>query len=143
MPKKKRLDEVQAVQVVFRVPRGFHDALQAAAAGLGLDLSNLLRMMVAEHVAEYVERGRRAAAALGEARRSAQPAAPAEEQAREGAPGSTLSAQPAAALGEARLAAQPADAAEQQARVGASGLRGKRSVVLDTGAEREGTPEVR
>ena len=109
MPKKKRLDEVQAVQVVFRVPRGFHDALQAAAAGLGLDLSNLLRMMVAEHVAEYVERGSRAAAALGRVQLSTQPAAPAEEQAREGA----------------------------------SGLRGKRSVVLDTGAEREGTPEVR
>ena len=109
MPKKKRLDEDQAVQVVFRVPRGFHDALQAAAAGLGLDLSNLLRMMVAEHVAEYVERGRRAAAALGEARRSAQPAAPAEEQAREGA----------------------------------SVSRGRGSILLDTGAEREGTPEVR
>ena len=109
MPKKKRLDEDQAVQVVFRVPRGFHDALQAAAAGLGLDLSNLLRMMVAEHVAEYVERGRRAAAALE----------------------------------EARLAASPAAAAEQQARVGASGLRGTGSIILDTGAEREGTPEVR
>ena len=109
MPKKKRLDEVQAVQVVFRVPRALHDALQAAAAGLGLDLSNLLRMMVAEHVAEYVERGRRAAAALGEARRSAQPAAPAEEQAREGA----------------------------------SVSRGTRTVVVDTGAERGGTPEVR
>src|SRR5262245_12740899 len=93
MPKKKRLDEDQAVQVVFRVPRVLHDALQAAAAGLGLDLSNLLRMMVAEHVAEYVERGSRAAAALGRAQLSTQQATSAGEQAQEGAPPRTTEEQ--------------------------------------------------
>jgi hypothetical protein len=70
MPKKKG-EVVETVQVVFRVPADLHAALLAAAAGLGLDLSNLLRMVIAEHAAEYVERGRRATAALGQARAGA------------------------------------------------------------------------
>jgi hypothetical protein len=113
MPKKKRLDEVQAVQVVFRVPRALHDALQAAAAGLGLDLSNLLRMMVAEHVAEYVERGSRAAAALGRVQLSTQQATSAGERAEEGAPRRTT-----------------------------SGGHRERTVLVDPLLRAEGTPEV-
>jgi hypothetical protein len=111
MPKKKpsQSDEVPAVQLAVRVPKALFDALQAAAAGLNVDLSNLVRLALSEHVGEYVERGRRVAAALA----------------------------------DARLAAQPAAAAEQQARVGASVSRGRGSILLDTGAEREGTPEVR
>jgi hypothetical protein len=83
MPRKKQSGET-AVQVVFRVPQSLHDAVQAAAQGLGLDLSNLLRMMLAEHVAEYIERGKRAAAALEQARAEAQPAPAGATQTREG-----------------------------------------------------------
>ena len=61
MPKKKGSTAVPAMQVVFRIPADLHDALQTAASGLGIDLSNLLRMMIAEHVPEYIGRGRRAA----------------------------------------------------------------------------------
>jgi hypothetical protein len=82
VPKKKQRggDEAPAVQVVFRLPQNLHDALQAAAAGLGLDLSNLLRMMIAEHVPEYVERGRRAASALEQLGLQARQVSPAAEQ---------------------------------------------------------------
>jgi hypothetical protein len=38
-----------------------------------LDLSNLLRMMIAEHVAEYIERGQRAATARQQAQATALP----------------------------------------------------------------------
>jgi len=77
MPRKKDAgkpaeSQPQVVQIVFRISRDQHAALQAAAAGLGLDLSNLLRMMILEHVPEYVERGKRAAALLEQARHSAQ-----------------------------------------------------------------------
>jgi hypothetical protein len=82
MPRKKQPSEAPAVQVVFRVPQDLHDALTTAAAGLSVDLSNLLRMMIAEHVAEYIERGRRAAAALGQARAQARLGPTAEEQTR-------------------------------------------------------------
>jgi hypothetical protein len=83
MPRKKQPSEAPAVQVVFRVPQVLHDALTTAAAGLSVDLSNLLRMMIAEHVAEYIERGRRAAAALGQARAQAGLGPAAEEQGRQ------------------------------------------------------------
>jgi hypothetical protein len=68
MPRKKLSGDTPGVQIVFRVPREQHDALQTAAAGLSLDMSSLLRMMIAEHVAEYVDRATRATAALGQAR---------------------------------------------------------------------------
>ena len=109
---KKQLDVVASVQVVFRLPGGLHAALQAAAVGLGVDLSNLLRMLIAEHVAEYIERGRKAAAALEQAGLSAQPAAAPEQQARKGAAKRTT-----------------------------SGGRPRRSVILDTAADQEGVPE--
>jgi hypothetical protein len=83
MPKKKQSGET-AVQVVFRVPQSLHEAVQAAAQGLGLDLSNLLRMVLSEHVAEYIERGKRAAAALEQARAAAQPAPAGSTRTREG-----------------------------------------------------------
>src|SRR3954470_18558403 len=78
--KKKQPDAVPAAQVVFRLPQKLHDALQVAAAGLGLDLSNLLRMMIAEHVPEYIERGHRAATALEQTRARATRPPAAEEQ---------------------------------------------------------------
>jgi hypothetical protein len=82
MPKKKKqVPETPQVQIVFRVPQDLYQALQAAAAGLAVDLSNLLRMLVREHVAEYVARGQRAAAALEQARAEvAQAAAPEQAQ---------------------------------------------------------------
>jgi hypothetical protein len=90
VPKKKQQpDAVPAAQVVFRLPQNLHDALQLAAAGLGLDLSNLLRMMIAEHVPEYIERGRRAAAALAQTGAQATPAPAAEVRGAAGA-GSTI-----------------------------------------------------
>jgi hypothetical protein len=47
-----------------------------AAEALGLDISNLLRMMIAEHIGEYVERGKKARAMLKLARKLAHPAKP-------------------------------------------------------------------
>jgi hypothetical protein len=86
MPKKAHSGQVEAIQVVFRMPKDLHTAVQTAAAGLGLDLSNLLRMMIAEHIPEYIDRGRRAAAALEQARGQAQQAggqeAPTEDRSR-------------------------------------------------------------
>jgi hypothetical protein len=77
MPKKKQAQEIASEQVVFRLGQPLRAAVLMAAQGLGLDLSNLLRMMIAEHVAEYIGRGKRAAAALEQARAEAQ-SAPAE-----------------------------------------------------------------
>jgi hypothetical protein len=110
---KKQLDVVASVQVVVRLPGSLHNALQAAAVGLGLDMSNLLRLVLSEHIGEYVTRGRKAAAALEQAGLSAQPAAAAEQPALEGAPQRTT-----------------------------SGGRQRRSVIVDTAADQEGTPEV-
>jgi hypothetical protein len=77
MPKKKQAQEIASEQIVFRLAQPLYEAVLLAAQGLGLDLSNLLRMLIAEHVAEYIERGKRAAAALEQARAEAQ-SAPAE-----------------------------------------------------------------
>ena len=86
MPRKKnKSGELPVVQIVFRITRDLHDALLTAAAGLGLDLSNLLRMMVAEHVAEYIDRGKRAAVALEQARAQVREAPETAERAAEGA----------------------------------------------------------
>ena len=85
MPRKKKSSELPVVQIVFRITRDLHDALLTAAAGLGLDTSNLLRMMVAEHVAAYIERGKRAAVALEQARAAVRGAPETTEQAPEGA----------------------------------------------------------
>ena len=85
MPRKKQSGEPPAVQIVFRLTRDLHDALLAAAAGLGLDLSNLLRMMIAEHVGAYLERGKRAAVALEQARAEERGAPETAERAPEGA----------------------------------------------------------
>jgi hypothetical protein len=83
MPRKKQSAEVSAVQVVFRVPRDLHDALLTAASGLGLDLSNLLRLVLTERLPEYLERGRQAAAALEQARVQPQQARTGRQQARQ------------------------------------------------------------
>src|SRR5262249_14222892 len=85
MPRKKKSGELPVVQIVFRITRDLHAALLTAAAGLGLDTSNLLRMMVAEHVAAYIERGKRAAVALEQARAAVQQAPETAERAPEGA----------------------------------------------------------
>src|SRR5262249_20289622 len=85
MPRKKQSGELSVVQIVFRITRDLHDALLTASAGLGLDLSNLLRMMVAEHVAEYIDRGKRAAVALEQARAEVREAPETAERAAEGA----------------------------------------------------------
>jgi hypothetical protein len=66
--RKKQPDEVPPVQIVFRVSRDLHEALLTAGAGLGLDMSNLLRMILAEHVAEYIQRAKKAVAAREQAR---------------------------------------------------------------------------
>jgi hypothetical protein len=69
---KPEESEPQFVQIVFRISRDQRAAVQAAATGLGLDLSNLLRMMIFENVAEYIERGKKAAALLEQARQASQ-----------------------------------------------------------------------
>jgi hypothetical protein len=107
MPKKKQPGEAETLQIVFRVPKELHNALQTAGAGLGLDLSNLLRMLIAEHVAEYIERGRRAAAALEQAR------------------------------GQAQQTGSPQAQTEDRSRPETTSSRGrqKRSIILDTEAD--------
>jgi hypothetical protein len=78
MPRKKSQPADPSTQIVFRLPVPLYEALRAAADSLGLDVSNLLRMMIAEKVPEYIDRGRRAALALAEARRGAPAAAEAD-----------------------------------------------------------------
>src|SRR5262249_53758208 len=114
MPRKKKSGELPVVQVVFRITRDLHDALLTAAAGLGLDTSNLLRMMVAEHVAAYIERGKRAAVALEQARAQVGGAPETTERAAEGA---------------------------RQARV--PGERQRRSIVIDPDPGEQARAEVR
>jgi len=105
MPKKKGPTAIPAMQVVFRIPADLHDALQTAATGLGIDLSNLLRMMIAEHVPEYIARGRKAASALEQAR---------------------------AAVQQGDSIAEPAREADQKVSLPSGGQ--KRSIIVDTGA---------
>lgn len=50
----------QLIQVNFKMPRRMHDQLQSAARSLCVDLSSLLRMILAEHAAEYVARADKA-----------------------------------------------------------------------------------
>jgi hypothetical protein len=73
MPKKKIQPEQPSVQIVFRVPADLHEALQTAATSLTLDMSNLLRLMITEHVAEYIKRGEQAADDLRNARSNSRP----------------------------------------------------------------------
>jgi hypothetical protein len=94
VPKKKQSSEGPPIQIVFRVGKTMHDALLTAAAGLGVDLSNLLRMMIAEKIPEYIERGRRAAAALEQATRKVQGSPNAEESTKEGTRQARTSARP-------------------------------------------------
>ena len=114
MPRKKKSSELPVVQIVFRITRDLHDALLTAAAGLGLDLSNLLRMMVAEHVAEYIDRAKRAAVGLAQARAEVQQAPETAERAAEG-------------TGQARV----------------PGERQRRSIVIDPDPGEQARAEVR
>lgn len=58
MPRKKSSKAMhQSIQLVVRVPEVLERDLMLAAEGLGLDQSNLVRMILTEHVAEYIERG--------------------------------------------------------------------------------------
>jgi hypothetical protein len=56
---KKRSDARRKVppQLVVRISEDLDQNLRKAADGLGLDLSGLVRMVLTEHVAEYVRRG--------------------------------------------------------------------------------------
>ncbi len=68
MPRKKLSGETPGVQIVFRVPQNLRDALGIAADGLNLDLSSLLRLLIAEHLPEYIERAKQATVAMEHAR---------------------------------------------------------------------------
>ncbi len=67
LPRKPKNPE-PSKQVAFRLSKPLGDRLESAADVLGLDTSNLLRMMVIEKLPEYEERGRRA---RGETKRDA------------------------------------------------------------------------
>jgi hypothetical protein len=54
--KKGEPDLVNGDQVNFRAPGDLHSRLEAVAAGLGLDVSNLVRMVLYENLATYEER---------------------------------------------------------------------------------------
>lgn len=43
-------------QVAFRAPDEMHERLEFVSAGLGVDMSNLLRMIVSENLHRYVRR---------------------------------------------------------------------------------------
>jgi hypothetical protein len=58
VPKKKKPGKSKQLNVRF--PLELADRLEAAADMLATDPSNLLRMIVVEHLWEYEERGRKA-----------------------------------------------------------------------------------
>lgn len=61
MPKKAKQSpgKERLVQIVFRATAAQHEALLEATELLGVDLSNLLRLMISEHVGEYIARGKK------------------------------------------------------------------------------------
>jgi hypothetical protein len=70
MPKKtkKPHPDDPLTQFTFKIPLSLYGALQEAGKLLRLDLSNLLRMIIAEHISEYFLRGKKAAEALEQAK---------------------------------------------------------------------------
>jgi len=55
-------------QLVVRLSDQQDEDLKAAAEGLDLDVSNLVRMILTEHLSEYIHRGLKAKKKLREAR---------------------------------------------------------------------------
>jgi hypothetical protein len=53
---KKKADGGLPKQVNFRVSDSFYSRIEAAAEALGLDVANLLRMIVKENLATYEQR---------------------------------------------------------------------------------------
>ena len=47
----------KAMQLVVRLNPQLDADVRAAAGGLGIDVSNLVRMVLTEHIAEYIGRG--------------------------------------------------------------------------------------
>jgi len=74
MPKK--FNPIPTKQLLFRVPPDIHQTIMWSADALGLDVSNFLRLVIAEHIPEYVERGKKIRAAIKAARKLIQPAKP-------------------------------------------------------------------
>lgn len=75
MPRKK--DDKPArgsPQLVVRLSAQLDKDLRAAAGGLDLDVSNMVRMLLTEHLGDYIRRGVRARKELREAR--AEPSTP-------------------------------------------------------------------
>ena len=63
------------VQVAVKVSASQHEALVEACKMLQIDMSNLLRLMISQHVGEYIAMGRRGVQDLEQARRR-QPSKP-------------------------------------------------------------------
>jgi hypothetical protein len=86
MAKSKAKQRNVSPQLVVRISEELDQALREAANGLELDLSALVRLMLVEHVAEYVERGVAAAERLRRARekRAAEKPVPAASTLAEG-----------------------------------------------------------
>jgi hypothetical protein len=57
MAKRKGRSRNVSPQLVVRISEDLDQSLREAASGLELDLSALVRLILVEHVAEYVERG--------------------------------------------------------------------------------------
>ena len=72
------------VQIVHRVPTSHHKALQEAMGLLKVDMSNLLRMMISEHVGEYIARGKKGAESLSKARAMPIEGTPTQREGEEG-----------------------------------------------------------
>ena len=68
MPRKKGVTD-ETRPLIVRIAVRLDDDLRLAAQGLGVDVSNLVRMVLIEHVPTYIERGldarRRAESARG------------------------------------------------------------------------------
>jgi len=56
MPRKK--GTVGTKTLIVRLTEQLHADLRIGADGLGMDVSNLVRMILVEHVPTYIERGR-------------------------------------------------------------------------------------
>ncbi len=59
MGRNNRPKSEESVPVGFRIPKSLQDRLIEAGNNLGLDVSNLLRMMIIKHLPAYEDEGKK------------------------------------------------------------------------------------
>jgi hypothetical protein len=75
--KKNAPTDDPPIAIMLRLPAGLHGAVHEAAQLLHIDMSNLLRMMISEHIGDYITRGKKGVESLAKAR---QPSAQTSEK---------------------------------------------------------------